>query len=122
MFNVIRKYNYTNSLKYECVDSLHLLSRYSRLAVYKEILSTDFIECFIVDTGHKNGLEIHCINIYGLIYIYNKSTMKFITVLNPRPSQIKRYYRALELTISKEIRKCIQVAHSRNIDQRLNEV
>lgn len=52
----------------------------------------DVIDSFIVDKGHKDGLEIHNITNTGLIIIYNKESGKLITKLIARPAQIKRYY------------------------------
>jgi|LGOV01.1.fsa_nt_gb hypothetical protein len=121
MFNIISKVN-SNILDVTNNITSHSNNNYKRYEVYKYILSTNFIDCFIVDKGHINGLEVHCINEYGLIYVYNKDSKKLITILNPRPMQVKRYYIALSLTINKNIKRLIQVAHSRNIDRKMNEV
>lgn len=51
------------------------------------------IDSFIIDKGHKNGLEIHSITDTGLIIIYNKESGKLITKLIARPAQIQRYYK-----------------------------
>lgn len=51
------------------------------------------IDSFIIDNGHKNGIEIHSITDTGLIIIYNKDTNKLVTKLIARPSQIERYYK-----------------------------
>jgi hypothetical protein len=50
------------------------------------------IDEFIVDKGHVNGLERHCITDTGMIIIYNVNSGKLITKLIARPNQIKRYY------------------------------
>ena len=121
MFNIISRYKVGNDFTFNSFDSIHILQRNGRMFQYRYLLSTNFIDCFIVDTNHRNGLEIHCINEYGLIYIYNKLSLKLITILHPRPKQIKRYYIALALTTSNEVRKIINVCYQRNIDQRLNE-
>ena len=118
MFNVISRY--TSPITNGEITS-HSNNKYNRYSVYKDLLSTEFLDCFIVDKGHLNGKEIHCINVNGLAYIYNLNTRKLITILCPRTSQIKRYYRALELTISKEIKELIKKSYNRKID-RLNEV
>ena len=49
---------------------------------------------FLVDKGHKNGLEEHYITTTGLIIILNHNTHKAITILIGRKAQIKRYYDA----------------------------
>ena len=119
MFEVKERYTKEPSNN---VSSLHISTRFYRTSKYKYLMSTKFIDMFIVDTGHLNGLEIHCINEYGLIYIYNKDTGKLITILHPRPMQLKRYYIQLELTISKEIREIINICYNRNLDRNLNQV
>lgn len=50
------------------------------------------VDSFIVDKGHKNGLERHDITENGIIVIYNLETEKLCTKLIARPSQITRYY------------------------------
>ena len=50
------------------------------------------VDIFIVDKGHKNGIERHCVTDNGLIIIYNERTNKLITKKIARPQQIKNYY------------------------------
>ena len=50
------------------------------------------IDSFIIDKGHKNGLERHNITDNGIIIIYNLRTNKLISKLIARENQIKRYY------------------------------
>lgn len=50
------------------------------------------IDEFIVDKGHKNGLERHCITDTGMIVIYNASSGVLVSKLIARPKQIERYY------------------------------
>ena len=54
------------------------------------------IDSFIIDKGHKDGVEIHSIIDTGLIIIHNQNTCKLVTKLIARPEQIKRYYKGLE--------------------------
>jgi hypothetical protein len=103
-------------------DTIHYLQRIARLQAYQNLLSHNMIDCFIVDTDHKNGLEVHCINEYGLIYIYNLSSKRLITIIHPRPKQIKRYYQQLDLTTSKKIKLIIKGNHKRNTDHDYNEL
>jgi predicted type IV restriction endonuclease len=121
MFKIISKVN-SNILDVTNTITSHSNNNYKRYEVYKYILSTNFIDCFIVDKGHPNGLEVHCINEYGLIYIYNLSSKKLITILHPRPRQIKRYYIALGLTTCEKIKHLIKVCYERNNDHYYNEV
>ena len=121
MFKVIKEVSYINNTN---DITSHHNGRYNRIDKYKELLSNEYLYSFIVDTNHKNGLEIHSVNVNGLIYIHNRSTNKLITVLHPRPRQLKRYFinnnGGYEIpTIIKEL---ISTCHKRNEIERLNEV
>ena len=50
------------------------------------------VDEFIVDRGHPNGAERHCITNNGIIIVYNANSGKLCTKLLARPQQIKRYY------------------------------
>ena len=50
------------------------------------------IDSFIVDKGHKDGLERHDITDNGIIVIYNVETGKLCTKLIARVNQLIRYY------------------------------
>lgn len=47
---------------------------------------------FIVDKGHRNGLEVHAVYSNAVINIFNLNDKKYITSLIGRPGQIRRYY------------------------------
>ena len=68
--------------------------RYKREKLINRHLNGDgkVIDSFIVDNGHKNGLERHDITENGIILIYNNETGKLVTKLIARVGQIKRYY------------------------------
>lgn len=68
--------------------------RYNREEFIKRRLHGDggLVDVFIVDKGHKNGIERHCITDNGLVIIYNERTNKLITKKIARPQQIKTYY------------------------------
>ena len=51
------------------------------------------VDGFIIDKGHKNGLEVHSITDKGIIIIHNLNSGKLITKLLARPWQIIRYYK-----------------------------
>jgi len=74
----------------------------------------EFLEGFIVNTGHKDGLEVHIIDNEGYIHIFNKESKRYITVLSGRPSQIKLYYKALKLDIPNNIHKAVKISLERN--------
>lgn len=68
--------------------------RYKREKFIDRYLNGDgkVIDSFIVDKGHKDGIERHDITENGIIVIYNAETNKLVTKLVARPQQIKRYY------------------------------
>ena len=68
--------------------------RYKREKFINRHLNGDgkVIDSFIVDKGHKDGLERHDITDTGLIIVYNLESQKLVTKLIARPQQIKRYY------------------------------
>ena len=101
-------------------ETKHINNRLKRIENYQTLLSEKFITCFVVDKEHINGCEIHCINENGLIYIYNYKSKKFITVLHPRPSQLKRYYRLLRIEIPKHIKRLARECYKRNEKYNLN--
>jgi hypothetical protein len=77
------------------------LKRYHR---YESLIKdTTFSEFFVVDGGHKNGCEVHCLNDKGICFIYNKNSRKLITVLALRPQQYKRYYQRVGIPHNKKI-------------------
>lgn len=68
--------------------------RYRREKFINKYLYGDgnVIDSFVVDKGHKDGLERHDITDTGLIIVYNLKSKKLVTKLIARPKQIKRYY------------------------------
>ena len=68
--------------------------RYKREKFIEDFLHGDgkVIDSFVVNKGHKNGLERHEITDNGIILIYNVRTGKLITKLIARSGQIKKYY------------------------------
>lgn len=55
------------------------------------------VDVFLVDRGHKDGPELHCVTQRSIIYILNERKYKerfhpVITVLFARPAQVKRLY------------------------------
>jgi hypothetical protein len=68
--------------------------RYRREKFINKYLYGDgnVIDSFVVDKGHKDGLERHDVTDTGLIIVYNLKSKKLVTKLIARPKQIKRYY------------------------------
>lgn len=82
----------------------HLEERKDRFNSYlSEGLSASFVDGFVVDRNHINGLEIHIITKEAFTFIFNLKSEKLITILASRPQQIKRYYEALNLNCDKNI-------------------
>lgn len=73
------------------------------------------IDSFIVDKGHKNGLERHCITDNGIIVIYNVATKKLISKLIARPCQIKRYYKSTGRRYPKGYKRILALAEKHKI-------
>ena len=119
MFKVIEKYDerIVNS-----DETMHVKERKERIQRYSKLLSFKMLYCFRVDKAHINGDEIHCINEHGLIYIYNYNSKKFITILHPRPKQLKRYFNDLNIKLPQDIRVLLDKCYKRNLKERLNEV
>ena len=59
--------------------------------IHREALADKIIAIIHVDKGHKNGPEYHVITENAGISIINSSSLKFITTLNARPGQLRRY-------------------------------
>lgn len=68
--------------------------RYKREKLINRYCNGDgtIIDSFIVDKGHANGLERHCITDTGIIIIYNATSGILVSKLIARVGQIKRYY------------------------------
>lgn len=106
-FNVVQKLDNDSLQEWTkaYIPAKHLVDRLKRLEQYEvlDLTNDDFVAGFEVDKNHKNGNEIHVINSAGLIYIFNKTSKKFITVLGARPGQIVRYYKALNLAVPTDL-------------------
>ena len=77
------------------MNSLH----YDKQRYYREMFIYNYlggdgevIDRFIVNRGHHNGTELHCITDHGVIIVYNLYSGKMVTKLIARPHQIERYY------------------------------
>lgn len=102
-------------------DTLHVQERFARVQAYRELLSEDFLYFFVVDTGHPNGLEVHAINLNGLIYIYNLESRLLITIMHPRIPQLRRYFEQLGKTMPRRIYELGKGNEARNKALGLNQ-
>lgn len=76
------------------VSNHYKRQRYKREKFIHKCCNGDgkIIDEFIVDKGHKDGLERHCVTDTGIIIIYNAKSGKLVSKLIARVGQIKRYY------------------------------
>ena len=108
-------------------NTRHIIERENRLQVYNNgssrlIVGLNIIGAFLVDKDHVNGLERHLIDENGFITVYNHNSKRFITVLSGRPSQIKRYYRDLNMKWGSLVEKAIKIAFERNEKENANNI
>jgi hypothetical protein len=98
----------------------HLDERIKRFQAYKKLLSNHFKYAFLVDTNHANGLEIHSINENGLVYVFNNASKKLVTIIHPRPRQLKRYFHETLVLVPEDIKKMCEENYKRNEEHVLN--
>lgn len=101
--------------------SRHLIEdRYARLSAYKPYLSNNYLYGFVVKNGHPKGNELHFINDYGLVYVFNQLSKKFITLMHPRPKQLMHYFLSTGLDIPTIVHKLALTLNDRNRTLNLN--
>ncbi len=90
-----RKQKFRNNVSSINESSHYHYKRKRRDKIIKNRLHGDgyIIDGFVIDRGHKDGLEVHSITENGVIIIHNYHTGKLITKLIARPEQIERYYK-----------------------------
>ena len=86
--------------------------RYKREKLIEKYVNGDgyMIDCFIVDKGHRNGVECHSITDNGIIIIHNLYSGKLVTKLLARENQIKRYYESTGRTPPPEYERVLYLA------------
>lgn len=91
--------------------------RNEREKVINEHLGGDgkVVDSFIINKGHKNGLERHVITDNGIIIIYNLRNKKLVSKLIARPFQITRYYQLTGRRYPKGHRKLLALAKKHQI-------
>lgn len=73
------------------------------------------IDSFIVDKGHKDGIERHEITDNAIIIIYNVVSGKLVSKLIARPFQIKRYYKSTGRRYPKGYKRILALAEQHKI-------
>lgn len=86
--------------------------RYKREKFINKYVNGDgrMVDGFIIDKGHKGGVEVHSITENGIIIIHNLVTGKLITKLCAREQQIKRYYESTGRTPPPEYERILELA------------
>ena len=93
------------------IDSKHINDRTNRLAKINMLIHTEnakIVDAFEVNTGHKNGNEIHVVYNNGVVKIYNKNSKKFVTAIIARIPQMERYGIVCTKTMKKKINNHIK--------------
>lgn len=96
------------------VSNHYKRKRYKREKFIQKYCNGDgkVIDEFIVDKGHKNGLERHCVTDTGMIIIYNASSGVLASKLIARPQQIMRYYVGINREPPKPLLRLAEWHHS----------
>ena len=106
MLNIIRTVKTEPTTLKENVTLHFKMDRKNRHEFIKSHMGYgNIVDIFLVDSGHKNGLELHAVTDTGIVKIYNRNTLRWVTMLIARPQQIKRYYRATNKQIPQNIVK-----------------
>lgn len=91
--------------------SKHIHERSKRMEIIYNLINNEhgkICKIWIVDTGHRDGLEVHVIYNNGVCLIYNHETKKLITGLILRFNQVKRYNVTITKCMSKKVKKHVQ--------------
>jgi len=122
MFIVISKmkkqelvgYAITNTTKHFDEERINRFNSYS--------FGSKVLGAFEVDKNHRDGNEVHIIDDEGFIYIFNKNSKRFITILSGRPAQIKRYWEGLNMQYGTKVLQATYVANNRNKRTNANRI
>lgn len=85
-------------------DALHTahadIDRRDRLGeVFNRLDSAELVDCFAVDKGHLNGLEIHSVYSTGDLLVHNARTDLLVTGYRARRGQVYRLYEACQIPV-----------------------
>jgi len=89
-FKVIKQMSTVSALDFTN-KTLHTKLHFARLQIVHALGELRTHSSYIVDTGHKDGAELHTVCTNGVIVIANLWRAEIITYLIARPGQIKRY-------------------------------
>ena len=120
MFRVYEEINYS-TLKISDGTKHMMAFRNKRMKAYKKYASVKFIKAFICMAGTDNNINIHAINEHGLIYIIDIHSKELVTVIHPRPSQLKRYWIQRDRQVPRPIKEMANECAKRNQKAGLNE-
>ena len=91
-------FKYIKKLSLECYNDFdkkttHFSAeRQERYNKYLPLIeNSEIIKMCIIDTEHRNGLEVHIINDNAICLVYNLKSRKLVTPLALREGQLKRY-------------------------------
>lgn len=102
---------------YNASHTIHLnqdrLSRYNRALQLNKLSNGKeayVVKTFVVDRGHCNGVELHCVTKNGIVFILNKDKYyanedSLVTVLIARPKQVERLYEGIHKKPQEDIIK-----------------
>ena len=87
----------------------------------ESIMTDEVLDTFRVDQGHPAGPELHLVSREGHVFILNMRKYLshkpcVVTMLNARPAQVERLYRAVGEKADPEVLKACR----RNVDRGLN--
>lgn len=113
MFTLIRELNSFDAVN--ATASKHVSERSKRMEVIHNLINNErgkVCKICLVDTGHRDGLEVHVIYNNGVCLIYNYESHKLITGLILRPNQVKRYNITMTKCMSKKVKKHMQNSYN----------
>lgn len=60
----------------------------------------------LVDTGHREGCEVHVLTSTAIVLVFNRASGKLVTALVARPGQVRRYYEPFGEEVPEELLAC----------------
>lgn len=114
MFEVIRE------IDRNCVNSFHnsknsrhiRQDRRERMNCINNLNISEnskILHCFEINTGHRNGAEVHIVRNNGIVEVFNTITKTHIASIIARPQQIQRYYNFLKIQVPEHTLKLCQL-------------